>query len=144
MSIQDRVVLVIAVAVCTALLVSSTRTLASQFDSLESISYADWSNLSPDARREVFNKVTPAKRASLVRAHIENWRERQRRELDANQLEFIDVLLASVTSANYGKSTRMSLDKRTMERAQLLFYPEQLVELLGMRLPSDARFDSKP
>ena len=145
MTIHNRMMSVI-VALCLVTLVSSPAVFAdTQVSSLESIGYADWSAMSPDARREIFSKLSPTKRASLVRAHVQSWRDRHRAELNANQLEFIDDLLKSITPVKYDGSisiaTKKASEKNITDRAQLLFYPEQLTELLGMRLPGDDRFD---
>jgi hypothetical protein len=87
----------------------------------------------PEARRQVFNKISAEKKVELVRAQVESWREAHRKELNEDQLASIDEMLTIINPELYAapKSPDRQLQmQELMERANVRFTPEQIRELM--------------
>lgn len=99
----------------------------------ERLTHREYMSLDAEARRQVFNKVSADKKAELVRAQVESWREAHRQELNADQLASIDEMLAILDPELY--ATQKSPDRQLqmqeiIERANVRFAPEQFRELV--------------
>jgi hypothetical protein len=105
-------------------------------NTFEQLTYREYMSLDTQARRQVFNRISVAntkKKAALVRAQVEAWREAHSQELNEDQLTSIDEILAIIDPELY--AVQKSPDKQLqmqeiMARVNVRYSPEQIRELM--------------
>ena len=107
---------VLSVALSVGLLASRSGVQANDYDSFCKL---------PDAakKREVFLATTPETRATLVRTHLERWRDANKSRLQPKQIQLMGDLIRLATAEVYGPGPRTkamtdrmnALEKRSSE-----------------------------
>lgn len=101
-----------------------------------SVSYDDFMlKHTPDERIRLFNEISAANRADLMRTHLKRTLELRRGELTREQVQFIERAIPALTPEVYsveGKADRAEWTKSLRQEAEAAFGPDEAKQVLTL------------
>jgi hypothetical protein len=111
---------------------------ATQIPGIAAASYENFMKVEPGSRVGLFHRLTRWNRATLMREHLERWRQQNADRLSQEQLSAVAEYGALVEQLVSGTRTARDRERGLKERFQKLFTPselEQVSVLTGTYIP---------
>ena len=96
------------------------------------IGYDQFFPLPPEERRKIFNEISAANRALLMKTHVERWLDANHSRLTQDQLAVVEEIICFITPEKYQEDRDyekviQALEK-LLKKAEAVFSREELIQ----------------